>query len=64
MQVNRQNLKWFGRMLAILLLVCGADALVAMFVRRPLPWIAVISFLLPLLLTVFVMTPMIRAEKS
>jgi len=35
-----------------------------MFVRRPLPWIAGISFLLPLLLTVFVMTPMIRAEKS
>ncbi len=64
MQVNRQNLKWAARIMSILLLVCSADVLAVMFVHRPLPWVAAISFLLPLLMTAFVMVPMIKSEKS
>ena len=63
MQINRQNLKWLGRMMLILLLVVVADGLVVQFVRRPLPWVAIISALIPLLTVFFVTIPLTRAEK-
>jgi hypothetical protein len=63
MKINRDNVKWAVRFFSILLLVVMADALVAMFLRRPLPWVAIIPALLPLLVSVFVILPMIRAER-
>jgi hypothetical protein len=63
MKINRENVKWAARMMSILLLVAVADALVALFVRRPLPWVVIIPAALPLLSAVFVIRPMIRAEK-
>ena len=64
MQVNHQNLKWAVRMISIILVVVVADVLVAMFVHRPLPWVAIIPALIPLLATAFVLVPMIGAEKN
>ena len=62
-QINRQNLKWAIRMALILVLVAAADGLFVFFARKPLPWVAVIPALIPLLTGVFVILPMIRAEK-
>jgi hypothetical protein len=64
MQINRQNLKWAGRMMLIILLVAVADGLVGAFARKPLPWVAVIPALIPVLTCVFVVLPIIRADKS
>jgi hypothetical protein len=64
MQVNRQNLKWAAKMASILLLACLADVLVVEFVHRPLPWVVVISGLIPLLGFLLVTIPMIKAEKN
>lgn len=63
MQINRQNLKWVVRMMLILLLVAVADGLVVLFVRKPFPWTVLIPALLPVLMCVFVILPMTRAEK-
>jgi hypothetical protein len=37
MKTNRDNVKWCGRMMAILLLVAIAGALIAAFMRHPSP---------------------------
>jgi len=58
--MNRDNLEWAFRMGAILLLVCGLDGAVAMFVARPLPWVALVPGLIPLLTALFVIIPMQR----
>ena len=63
MQINRQNLKWVIRMMLILLLVGAAEVLVVLFVPRPLPWVALIPVLIPLLTSFFIILPMARAEK-
>jgi hypothetical protein len=63
MQINRQNLKWAVRMMLILLLVGVAEILVVLFVPRPLPWVALIPVIIPLLTAVLVILPMTRAEK-
>ena len=64
MKINRENLKWAVRLFSILLLVVIADALVAMFLRRPFPWTVIIPALLPLLVSVFVILPMIREKMT
>jgi|HubBroStandDraft_1064217.scaffolds.fasta_scaffold00291_27 uncharacterized membrane protein len=63
MRINRENLKWAGRMMLILLLVGVAEILVVMFVPKPLPWVALIPVLIPLLTTFLIILPMARAEK-
>jgi hypothetical protein len=63
MRINRENLKWLGRMMLILLLVGVAEILVVLVVRKPLPWVALIPVLIPLLTTVLIILPMARAEK-
>jgi uncharacterized membrane protein len=63
MQINRQNLKWLGRMMLILLLVGVAEILVVLFVPKPLPWVALIPVLIPLLTTFLIIVPMAEAEK-
>jgi uncharacterized membrane protein len=63
MRINRENLKWVGRMMLILLLVGVAEILVVLFVPKPLPWVALIPVLVPLLTTVLIILPMARAEK-
>jgi uncharacterized membrane protein len=63
MRINRENLKWLGRMMLILLLVGVAEILVVLFVPKPLPWIALIPVLIPLLTTVLIILPIARAEK-
>ncbi len=63
MQVNRQNLKWAVRMGLIILLVAAADSLVVLFVRKPFPWTVLIPVLLPVLMCIFVILPITRAEK-
>ncbi len=63
MQINRQNLKRAIRMALILVLVAAVDGLFVFYARKPLPWAAVIPALIPLLTGIFVILPMIRAEK-
>ena len=63
MRINRENLKWCGRMILILLLVGVAEILVVLFVPKPLPWVALIPVFIPLLTTVLIILPMARAEK-
>jgi hypothetical protein len=63
-QINRQNVKWAGRMAAILVLVAAAEVPIVLFTRKPLPWLAVIPGLIPILTAVFVIRPMMTAEKS
>ena len=63
MRINRQNLKWLGRMMLILLLVGVAEILVVLFAPRPLPWVAIIPVLIPLLMTFLIILPMARDEK-
>jgi hypothetical protein len=63
MQINRQNLKWAVRMMLILLLVGVAEILVVLFVPRPLPWVALIPVVIPLLTAVLIILPIARAEK-
>jgi len=64
MQINRDNLKWSGRMMLILLLVGAAEILVVLFVPKPLPWVAVIPVLIPVLTSLLIIFPMAKAEKS
>ncbi len=64
MKINRDNVKWAARMASILLVVAVADGLVGGFMRRPFPWVAIIPGFMPLLVCVFVIIPMIRAEKD
>ena len=64
MQINRQNVKWAVRLMLVVLLVGGTDVLVAIFARRPLPLMAIIPALTPMLVVVFIVLPMTRAEKS
>jgi hypothetical protein len=64
MQINRQNVKWAVRLMLVILLVGGTDVLVAIFARRPLPWTGIVSALTPMLVVVFIVLPMTRAEKS
>jgi len=63
MRINRQNLKWLVRMMLILLLVAVTEILVVLFVPRPLPLVALIPVLIPLLTTFLIILPMARAEK-
>jgi hypothetical protein len=51
MRINRENLKWLGRMMLILLLVGVAEILVVLFVPKPLPSVALIPVLIPLFTT-------------
>ena len=64
MQINRQNVKWAVRLMLIILLVGGTDVLVAIFARRPLPLMGIIPAITPMLVVVFIVLPMTRAEKS
>jgi hypothetical protein len=50
-------------MMLILLLVVGGEILVALFLPRPLPWVALIPVLIPVLTTFLIILPMVRAEK-
>jgi hypothetical protein len=64
MRINRQNLKWSGRMMLILLLVGVAEILVVLFVPKPLPWVALVPVLIPLPTTFLIILPMAKAEKK
>ncbi len=64
MQINRDNVKWAARFTAILLAAFLADTLVMILARRPLPWVAIIPGFIPVLVSVFVITPMIRSQKN
>ena len=63
-KINRQNLKWVLRIALIVALVAGADALVVLFVSRPFPWTVFIPASLPILMSIFVIIPSVKAEKS
>ena len=63
MKINRDNVKWCGRMMAILLLVAIAGALITAFMRHPLPWPLIPAASMPLLTAVFVIGPMMRDGK-
>ncbi len=62
MQINRQNIKWLGRMILILLLVGAAEVLVVLLVPKPLPWVVSIPVLIPLLTTFFIILPLAKSE--
>jgi uncharacterized protein (DUF486 family) len=64
LQINRQNLKWAVRLISLVVLVALADGLVVFFVRKPFPWDVLIPAVLPVLIAVFVILPMTRAEKA
>ena len=63
MKINPENVKWASRMALILVVVALADGLVVQFVRRPFPWDVLIPCALPVLMAVFVLIPMHKAEK-
>jgi hypothetical protein len=63
MKINRDNLKWCARLMSIVLFVAIADALVAIFMRRPFPFTVIIPCLTPFLVAVFVILPMAKAQK-
>jgi hypothetical protein len=50
--------------MSIILLVCAADGLVALFAHKPFPWVVIIPSTIPFLVAAFVIIPLIRAEKS
>lgn len=64
MKINRDNLKWCVRFISIVLLVAIADALVVIFMRRPFPFTVIIPCLTPILVAVFVIIPMNRAQRA
>jgi hypothetical protein len=64
LQINRQNLKWAVRLISLVVLVAVADGLVVAFARRPFPWDVLIPAALPVLVAVFVILPMMKAEKA
>jgi uncharacterized membrane protein len=63
LKINRGNLKWVGRMMLIFLVVGVAEILVVLLVPKPLPWVALIPILIPLLTSFLIILPMNRAEK-
>jgi heme A synthase len=63
LQINRDNLKWAGRMALILVLVAVTDGLVGMLARKPLPWVAIIPGFGLLLTYFFVLLPIMRDEE-
>jgi hypothetical protein len=63
MKINRENVKWFARLISIVLLVATVDALVAMFMRRPFPLTVIIPAFTPLLVALFVILPMNRLRE-
>jgi hypothetical protein len=64
MKIHRENVKLGVRLVSILLLVTLADGLVAMFIRRPYPWVFIIPSFIPLLVGVFVLRPMGRLREG
>lgn len=62
MKINRENVMWSARLMSIVLIVALADALVVLFVRRPFPWTVIVPACTPLLVALFVILPMTRAE--
>jgi hypothetical protein len=62
--INRDNVKWAVRMAVILVIVALADGLVGAFASKPFPWVVVIPATMPLLASIFVIFPMLRAEKT
>jgi hypothetical protein len=62
--MNRQNLKYAVRAGLILVLVAVADGLVVMFTRKPFPWDVLIPSALPVLMLIFVILPITKAEKQ
>jgi hypothetical protein len=58
------DMKWVWRMAAILVLVCLIDALVVLFVARPLRWAVFIPGTIPLLVAVFVIRPFINSTRQ
>jgi hypothetical protein len=64
LQINRDNVKWALRMGLILVLVAVADGLVVAYARKPFPWDVLIPCALPVLMSIFVLIPMMKAEKS
>lgn len=56
-------MKWALRLMAVIFAVGVVDIVVVTFSPRPLPWAAIIPGLVPVLTAVFVIIPMMRAEK-
>ena len=51
-------------MMLILLLVGAAEILVVLFVPKPMPWVALIPVLIPLLTSFLIILPIARDEKN
>ncbi len=64
MKINRDNIKWSARLMSIILIVGIADALVVIFMRHPFPFTVIIPCLVPILVALFVIIPMSRAQKA
>ena len=56
-------MKWALRLMAVMFAVGAADIVVVMVAPHPLPWAAIIPGFVPVLTAVFVIIPMMRAEK-
>ena len=64
MKINRDNLKWAARLMAIIVLVAVADGLVVTLMRRPFPWTVLIPGSAPILIAFFVILPMAKADRG
>jgi hypothetical protein len=64
MTINRDNLKWAARLMAIMLVAGVADTLAVAFLRHPFPWTVLIPCSIPVLTAVFVILPLTRAAKG
>lgn len=64
MKINRDNVKWAARLMTIIVLVSVADGLVVTLMRRPFPWTVLIPCSMPVLIALFVILPMTKAEDA
>jgi len=64
MKINRENVKWSARLMSIILLVAAADSLVAMFMPRPFPRTVIMPAFTSLLVALFVILQLNRADRT
>jgi hypothetical protein len=63
-ELNPQNVRYFVRMMLLIVSVCLLDCAVALFVKKPFPWVAMIPGLVPILIVPLVIMPILREQQK